>query len=312
MTATLEGRLIRADAIEIPAGFDREASLVEDDALRKSIELNGIQQPLVVLSRPDGLFSLIDGFRRLEIARALDIKNVPAVIDQLPDGAEQDEYQRRVRFILDQHRQDLAPSQRAFLIRKMMMLFNLTGKQVAAYLGLDPGSISNFLAIEKYSSEVVRAIDTGEVSAFHARSFDGMKPDVQSHLFKVHRKDIGSMSGGVFHKFIRSEYSPSKFPAYYTAPKKTQEKLKRAKKGRRSHARPRLSVDEKKTLLKSLELQAVQLEDAQAEHKHKTRCCTLCGPLANALLRSEKILAEFLADGKAAEKEELEVFVEYF
>lgn len=312
MIATLEGRLIRADAIEIPSGFDREASLVEDDALRKSIELNGIQQPLVVLSRPDGKFSLIDGFRRLEIARVLDIKNVPAVVDQLPEGSEVNEYQNRLRFVLDESRQDLLPSQRAFLIRQMMRIFELTGKDVAAYLGLDAGSVSNYLAIEKYESEIIKAIDTGEVTAFSARAFDGLAPEAQSRIFRAHRKEMSAMSGGAFHKMIRARYSPAKYPNYYTSPEKTQEKLQRRQKGRRTKARPSYTTDEKKTLLRSLELQAVQLEDAEAEHKHKTRCCTLAGPIANGIMRSDKIVSELLTDGKTAELEELQVFCESF
>lgn len=140
MTTTIEGRLIRTDAIDVPKEYQRTPSLIEDDALRKSIEGHGIQQPLVVISTGNDRYSLIDGFRRLEIARFLDLKSVPCVVDQLPEGADASDYQNRMRFVLDEHRQDLLPSQRANLIRKMQTMFQMTQAAVATYLGIDPGT----------------------------------------------------------------------------------------------------------------------------------------------------------------------------
>src|SRR5689334_11385224 len=110
---TLTGQLIRVDAIDIPPEYERKSSLVEDDALRRSIEASGVQQPVVVFSKGDDRYALIDGGRRIEIAKHLGLHTVPAVIDQLPEGADPREYQDRLRFLLDEHRQDLFPSQRA-------------------------------------------------------------------------------------------------------------------------------------------------------------------------------------------------------
>ncbi len=324
MSDKLEGRLIRADAIVTPAGFERDVAVVEDDMLRKSIELHGIQQPLVVLALPDGRYSLIDGFRRLEIARGLDITTVPAIVNQLPSGEEAGDYQDYIRFILDEHRQDLRASQFAKLVQHLLDTVKIpekddTGrikwrpirqKEIAAMIGVDAGTMTNKLAINQYVPEIVTAIDTGEVTLHAARAFDGLRPEAQSRIFKAHRKEMATTAGDAFHRMVRTRYSPAKYPDYYVSPEKTQEKLRRAEKGRKSKRRPR--VDETKRVLESLQIQAVQLEDAQKELKHKSRCCTLAGPIANAILRSEKIMAEFLADGKAAEKEELEVFVEYF
>lgn len=310
MTPVIEGKLIPVEAIDVPPDFERAPSLVEDDALKKSIENSGIQIPLVVLTKPDGRYALIDGGRRLEIAKFLDFKSVPVVIDQLPAGFDAKDHISRMRFVLDESRQDLFPSQRAYLIRQMMNSFGMSQKDIASYLGLNPGSVSNFMAIENYVPEIVKAIDTGLVTAHHARTFDGVTPEAQSRLFRAHRNDMAGMSGGAFHKLIRSKYSPAKFPAYYTSPERTIEKLKRTQKGRRSKARPTLSKDDKKRLMQSLELQETEARDLTDEIKLKTRLCTLAGPAVNAILRHPDLVADL--ERLHVDKDELEVFAESF
>ena len=88
----MTGQLIRIDQVDIPTEYERKSSLIEDDALRRSIEAGGIQQPIVVFEKPNGRFALVDGFRRIEIARFLDVKTVPAVIDELPKDVDPSVY----------------------------------------------------------------------------------------------------------------------------------------------------------------------------------------------------------------------------
>lgn len=290
MIATLEGKLIRTDLIDVAPEYERAPSLVEDDALRKSIETQGIQQPLILISKPDGRFNLIDGFRRLEIARFLDLKSIPAVVDTLPEGADPKDYQNRLRFVLDEHRQDLFPSQRAQLIRKMMEMFDMTQKQVATYLGVDPGSMTNWLAVERYAPEIVKAIDTGATDMHHARAFDGVKPEAQPRLFKSLKKEMANMSGGDFHKLVRNRFNPKSHGHLYIAPEKTLEKMGRKAKGRKSKRRPRLSRDEKKVLANSLEVQETELRDLKEERDQMKREINLATPPIRAILRSKELV----------------------
>src|SRR5437667_710495 len=123
MKNVTQAKFVKALAIHVPEKYRRHGNVVEDDKLRQSIERTGIQQPLVLSQISDGNYVLIDGYRRLEVARYLKMAQVPCVIDELPDGAPAEEYRDRMRFILDEHRQDLFPSQRAVLIKTLKKNF---------------------------------------------------------------------------------------------------------------------------------------------------------------------------------------------
>lgn len=57
-----------------------EKSPIPTDSLVRSVRLEGIRRPLVLLARGDDTYQVIDGFRRLAAARQLKIAQVPAVV----------------------------------------------------------------------------------------------------------------------------------------------------------------------------------------------------------------------------------------
>src|SRR5713101_5994783 len=146
--------LVGVSAIQVPEKYRRRGDLVENDKLCQSIQRTGIQQPLVVFQVGGGKFVLIDGFRRLEVARHLKLAKVPCVIDEAPKEIPAEEYRDRIRFILDEHRQDLSPSQRATLIKTLMKNFKMNKKQVGEYLGVDPTTVGNWLLVDSFIPEV--------------------------------------------------------------------------------------------------------------------------------------------------------------
>jgi ParB/RepB/Spo0J family partition protein len=307
-TATpITGQLLRVDSIDLPPEYERKASLVEDDALRQSIEKSGVQQSVV--AHPKGeRFVMIKGGRRLRISEHLGLHTIPAVIVEPPKDVDLVQWRKRLQFILTQARQDLLPSQRASLIKQLMSMFGMKQKDVAAYLGVDAGSITNWLAIDKYNPEIKRAIDTGEINLHVARGFDGMTPDGQATVFRAKRKALSSLSGKQVHRLVRSTYSPSKFPQYYVSPEKTAEKLRRKQVGRRSRRRPKLTRDEKDVLSRDLSLLEVELENGQEELKQLEREIKLAAQPINAIMRS-KTLVMLIPD---AVGEEFERFVEIY
>lgn len=307
-TTPLIGQLIRVDTVDIPPEYERPASLIEDDALRQSIENSGVQQPVVVFSKGDGRYGLIDGGRRIEIAKFLNLHTIPAVIDELPAGVDPREYQDRLRFVLDEHRQDLFPSQRAALIDQLKRMFNMTNRDVAAYLGVDPGSVTNWNSVLKYAEPIRKAIDTGEINLHAARSFDGLKPEAQLKVFKALRHEFQTMAGGKLHRLVRSKYSPTSHPELYTAPEKTKEKMARQKKGRRSKRRTPLTRDAKKALAVDLEVKETELRDNKEELLQLKREITLATQPIRGILRS-KTLKEMIPTETL---EELEVFAERY
>lgn len=299
---TITGQLIRVDSIDVPVEYERRSSLVEDDALRRSIESSGVQQPIVVVSKGNDRYGLIDGSRRVEIAKHLNLHTIPAVIDELPSDADPKEYQDRLRFILDEHRQDLFPSQRAALINRLKKNFGMVNKDVALYLGIDAGSIRNWVSIEKYAPAIVKAIDTGEITAFHARGFDGLKPEAQGKVWRAMRNKITSLPGAQVHKLIRAKYNPKSHSELYLEPEKTIEKLARKSIRRKARKRKPMSRDEKEVLAKDLDLKEVELTEGKEELMRLKREITQATQPIRGIMRS-KVLVAMLADDVKAEFE---------
>lgn len=284
----MDSRRIRVALIDIPESYEPTDSPVEDDALRRSIEQFGVQQSIMVV--PDGnRFTVAKGARRVIISRILSLDEIPAVVSSPPEGMDAEEYRSKLRMILTQGRQDILPTQRAGLIRQLIEQFNLTQKAVAALLGLDAGSVSNYLAIESYVPEIQRGIDTGELSSFACRAFDGMTPDGQRTVLKKKYAVLTKSSGKTAHQDIRKSFSPEAFPQFYIAPEKTLEKLKRRKQGRQARRRPRLSRDEKDRLGRDLRLKEVELKFAKEELDRLKREISAVMPLTHAILRTPEL-----------------------
>jgi hypothetical protein len=58
-TSGISGQLLRVDNIDLPTEYERKASLVEDDALRQSIEKSGVQQSVIVMLAENGRFTIL-------------------------------------------------------------------------------------------------------------------------------------------------------------------------------------------------------------------------------------------------------------
>ena len=290
MKQRLTVTLVPIDQITISPEFNRWGdSRTDDGILTKSVEKGGVQQPVILL-RDGECLHLVKGSRRIGAAKAVGIPKVSAVIDQLPEGESADSYIRRLRFILDEHRQDLLPSQKAELIVKLKDTLTLNNGQVAAYLGVDADSITNWLAVRRYVPEVIAQMDAGALTMQVARVFDGMSPEGQRYVLKEHQADLTTNRKAGIHKEIRSLYPPTKFPKFYANAEKSAARLNSKKRTKRE-AKPRqtYTADEKKRLLHSVEMKEDELEELQAEMKELKGECIAAGPIVAAVLRNPKL-----------------------
>lgn len=296
-------RRIPIRAIDIPEEYERK-ELAEDDAVGRSIKQHGVQQPVVVLQNGDR-FTMVKGGRRLRLAEKAGITDLLARIETVPEGVSEKVYRDRLRFVLTKARQDLPPSQKASLVRQVMTMLGISQKEVAALLGYDAGSITNWLAVEQYIEPIKRAIDSKVTTPHHARAFDGMTEDGQAKAFRALRKEMGKMSGDAFQALVRSKFGPKQHPALYVDAEAAIRKLSRK---RRAKKRAPLTRDEKTALASSLEVAEIELVDLQTDNKRMKRECTLAGPVVSAILRSEKLPA--MLSGEM--REELERFAEVY
>jgi ParB/RepB/Spo0J family partition protein len=286
-----DAKHVQISAIEVPDKYRRRGNVVEDDKLRQSIERTGIQQPLVLSYVGDSKYVLIDGYRRIEVAKFLKLRNVPAVIDKVPRGVAPEDYRDRMRFILDEHRQDLAPTQRAALIKTLQKNFDMNNKEVGQYLGVDAATISNWLMVDSYIPEVAKAVDDELITQHAARIFDGMTEKGQKQIWKAHHRELAENSAQKIHRTLRTKYNPKDFPNFYERPERVILQLERKQGKRTAKRRPVITKAKKDTISQDITLKEAELRDAKRDLEQFKLEITLAARIIRAILQNEKLRA---------------------
>jgi ParB/RepB/Spo0J family partition protein len=289
MKNVTEAKNVPISAIQIPDKYRRRGNAVEDDKLRQSIERTGIQQPLVVSHLGAGKYVLIDGYRRLQIAKYLKLRDVPGVIDRVPKGVAPEDYRDRMRFILDEHRQDLLPTQRASLIITLKKNFDMNNREVGEYLGVDAMTISNWLMVDSYIPEVAKAVDEGLITQHSARIFDGMTPSGQAEVWRAHQTELAETSADKIYRTLRDTYHPKEYPAYYQNPERVLKQLERKQGKRTGKRRPVITKEKKQSLSNDIELKEAELRDAKKDLDQFKLEITLAARIIRGIVQNDKL-----------------------
>jgi ParB/RepB/Spo0J family partition protein len=284
--------MVSVDDLIVPEEYQTKALKVNDEILQNSMRLTGVQQPLIVIS-PDGKrYYIVDGVRRFNVARSLGIEELPCVIDHgVEDVVDRDEYRNRIRFILDEHRQDLLPTQRAKLIKQLQKTFGMTSRQVGLYLGVTSGTIANWMLIEKVIPEIQETIDHGDLKIHTARAFAAMTEEGQRQVWEKHSDAATTLSGERLHRWIRDKYPPDANGEMYVAPDKVIKQLNREDKGRKGKKRTAVSDHKKSSLEKDLEAKKLEIEDKKAQIAGLEEDINATIPVVEALCDDDELWA---------------------
>lgn len=141
--------------------FD-EAALSE---LAKSIEKNGVLQPLLVRPLADGSYQLIAGERRWRASRMAGLKEVPVNIREMTDE-EADVF----ALIENLQREDLNPVEEAQGLRSLIETYGLTQEEAADRVGKSRTAVTNTLRLLKLPQTILNRVSSGELSAGHSRA----------------------------------------------------------------------------------------------------------------------------------------------
>lgn len=160
-----ESPLVRLDSIRPsrvqPRQSFSEASIAE---LADSIREKGIIQPLLVRPSGDG-YELIAGERRLRAAQSLGLESVPVTIRAVDDREALE-----LALIENIQRENLNPIDEARAYRRLSDDFHLLPDQIAQRVGKDRSTIANTLRLLQLPEAVKAKIESGELSAGHARA----------------------------------------------------------------------------------------------------------------------------------------------
>ena len=143
--------------------------MLED--LSQSIREKGVLQPLLVRPHPDvaGEFEIIAGERRWRAAQKAQVHDVPVIIRDFDDKETLE-----VALVENLQRQDLSPLEEAEGFHRLMHEFSHTQEQLAQALGKSRSHVANTLRLLTLPGEVKDLLDSGDISAGHARCLVGV------------------------------------------------------------------------------------------------------------------------------------------
>jgi len=163
-------RLVPVDRITVNP--DQPRSRFDDDSLEElaaSMKEVGVLQPIVVTGGDDG-YVLVAGERRWRAAKRAGLTEIPAVVRESTGKPTLVE-----ALIENVQRQDLTPLEEAHAYQQLLENYGMTQEQVASRVGKSRPAISNTLRLLQLPQEVQDMVDTGDLSAGHARALVGLE-----------------------------------------------------------------------------------------------------------------------------------------
>ena len=140
--------------------FDIEALKTLADSIRQ----NGIIQPLLVRSLPDGTYQIVAGERRWRAAKMAGLTEVPVFVKELTDQQTQ-----QIALIENLQRENLNPIEEALGYKELIEKYDMTHEEVAKVVGKARASISNALRLLELPEAIRDLVENKDLSAGHAK-----------------------------------------------------------------------------------------------------------------------------------------------
>ena len=138
------------------------------EELAASIKELGVIQPVTVRKAGKG-YELVAGERRWRAARKAGLKEIPAIVRVL------DERQNAFFALVENmQREDLNIVEEAEGIQEIIEKYELTQDEAAKVIGKSRSYVTNALRISKLPEEVLGFVNSGKLSAGHARAIAGL------------------------------------------------------------------------------------------------------------------------------------------
>ena len=148
--------------------FDEQAL----SELAQSIAEHGVIQPLLVRPLTDGSYQLIAGERRWRASRMAGLSEVPVVIREMSDSEAME-----LALVENLQREDLNPIEEARGFQLLMETYALTQEQAASRVGKSRPAVANAMRLLLLPESVIAMVETGLLSAGHARALLGLSSD---------------------------------------------------------------------------------------------------------------------------------------
>lgn len=169
---------LRPLAIEcIVRGRYQPRQTLHEDSLHEladSIRAQGLVQPIVVRPVAEGCYELIAGERRWRAAQLAGLREIPAIVRELPDQAA-----IAMALIENIQREDLNPLEEATALQRLIAEFELTHQQAAEAVGRSRVSVTNLLRLLDLSEDVQQLVHQRKLEMGHARALLPLPAELQ-------------------------------------------------------------------------------------------------------------------------------------
>ncbi|MCL2609621.1 MAG: ParB/RepB/Spo0J family partition protein [Treponema sp.] len=160
-----------------------------EDELREladSIAEHGIIQPIIVAKAGDN-YTIIAGERRTRAARLAGLTEIPAIVRSYGEQS-----RLEVSLIENIQRSDLNPVEEAAAYKNLMDFAGLSQEELAAKVGKNRSTVANALRLLKLPDAMQRSLESGSLSAGHARALLSVQDDrLRNDLFgEITRKAL--------------------------------------------------------------------------------------------------------------------------
>lgn len=157
------------------------------NTLADSIRQNGVIQPLLVRSMPDGTYQIVAGERRWRAAKMAGLTEVPVLVKDLTDLQAQ-----QIALIENLQRENLNPIEEANGYKELMDKFGMTQEEVARVVGKARSSIANSLRLLNLPPIIAEMVSNNELSTGHCKVLLGVSEtkDMVELAHKAAGKDV--------------------------------------------------------------------------------------------------------------------------
>ena len=176
------------------------------DELAQSIRTHGVIQPVLVRKLGDRI-EIVAGERRWRAAQRAGLLKVPVVYREIPDDK-----MLEVALIENIQREDLNPIEEAQAYRRLTDELHLSQETIAASVGKDRATISNYMRLLKLPAEVRNELASGALTMGHARALITLPTEASQR--SVAREVVSrGLSVRETETLVRHEIAPSIPPA---------------------------------------------------------------------------------------------------
>lgn len=148
--------------------------------LSDSIKVHGVIQP-IILNKTGNRYIIVAGERRFRASKLAGLKTIPAIVKNYTE-----QQVKEIALLENIQREDLNPIEVASAMKELLEIYGWTQDVLADRLGKSRPAIANTLRLLTLQPEVIALIESGKLSAGHARSLVVVTdPETQVKLAKL-------------------------------------------------------------------------------------------------------------------------------